>query len=158
MEQVPKRGMSKGCMIALIIGIVLLVIVIALGITCYLKRDAVIKWGTQSALTMVKAEVAKAPVPGVNSEHFGVIVDSFLTRIAAEPLNYEKYQLFVPVMQKIGADKQIDKDEVSQLIDAVVTYFPDLEPLRAGIMEEAPTAVEPDSAAAPAPDSAPVTQ
>jgi len=158
MEQVPKKGMSKGCMVALIIGIVLLVIVIALGITCYVYKDSVIKWGTQSALTMVKAEIAKTPVPGVNSEKFGVIVDSFLTRVAADTLDYKKYQLFVPVMQKVGADKQIDKDEVSQLVDAIMTYFPDLEPLRAGIVEEAPTAVEPDSASAPARDSAPVTQ
>ena len=156
MEQVPKKGMSKGCMIALIIGIALLVIVIALGITCYLKRDAVIKWGTQSALTMVKAEIAKTPVPGINSEKFGMIVDSFLTRFAADTLDYEKYQLFVPVMQKVGADKQIDKSKVSQLVDAVVTYFPDLEPLRIGIMEEVPAGIESDSATAP--DSTPVTQ
>jgi len=158
MEQVPKKGMSKGCMVALIIGIVLLVIVVALGITCYLKRDAVIKWGTQSALTMVKAEIAKTPVPGVNAEKFGIIVDSFLTRIEAEPLDYQKYQQFVPVIQKIGADKQVDAAEVSQLVDAVVTYFPDLEPLRSGIVEETPTVVEPDSASAPATDSVPVTQ
>ncbi len=158
MEQVPKKGMSKGCMVALIIGIVLLVIIIAIGITCYLKRDSFIKWGTQSALTMVKAEMAKTPVPGVNTEKFGVMVDSFLTRIAAEPLDYQKYQSFVPVLQKIGGDKQIDQAEVAELVNAVVTYFPDMEPLREGVVEAAAGDVAPDSVTVPAPDSTPVTQ
>jgi hypothetical protein len=153
MEQVPKKGLSKGCMVALIIGIVLLVIAIALSITCYLKRDAVIKWGTQSALTMVKTEVAKTPIPGVSSEKFGIFVDSFLIRIEKEPLDYQKYQVFVPVMQKLGADKKVDQTEVKELVDAAVTYFPDLEPLRDGVLEAVPETAAPDSAAAPATDS-----
>jgi hypothetical protein len=157
MEQVPKKGLSKGCMVALIIGIVLLVIVIALSITCYLKRDSVIKWGTQSALTMVKTELAKTPVPGVNSEKFGVVVDSFLARIQAEPLDYTKYQTFVPVMQKLGADKKIDRNEVKELVDAAVTYFPDLAPLAEGVIDESVPATV-DSAATTTVDTAPASK
>lgn len=156
MEQVPKKGLSKGCMVALIIGIVLLVIIIALSITCYLKRDSVIKWGTQSALTMVKTEIAKTPVPGVNTEKFGMVVDSFLARIQAEPLDYTKYQAFVPVIQKLGADKKIDRNEVKDLLDAAVTYFPDLGPLTEGIIDES-VPMTTDSTAAPV-DSTPVSK
>ena len=158
MEQVPKKGLSKGCMVALIIGIVLLVIVIALSITCYLKRDAVIKWGTQSALTMVKTEIGKTPVPGVNADKFGIIVDSFLTRMQGEPLDYQKYQLFVPVLQKLGADKVVDRGEVKELVDAAVAYFPDLAPLSEGVLEAVPTDVMPDSSVVPVVDSTPVAK
>jgi len=157
MEQVPKKGLSKGCMVALIIGIVLLVIVIALSITCYLKRDSVIKWGTQSALTMVKTELAKTPVPGVNGEKFGVVVDSYLARIQAEPLDYNKYQVFVPVIQKLGADKKIDRNEVKELVDAAVTYFPDLAPLAEGVIDESVPATV-DSAATTTVDTAPASK
>ncbi|PWB72590.1 hypothetical protein C3F09_06385 [candidate division GN15 bacterium] len=157
MEQVPKKGMSKGCLVALIIAIALLVIVIALSITCYLKRDAVIKWGTQSALTMVKTQLSKTPVAGVNTEKFGAIVDSFLTRIETEPLDYARYQPFVPILQKVGGDKKIEKGEIAELVDAFVKYYPELEPLSVGVIEETPAATPPDTAAAK-PDSMPAAQ
>lgn len=158
MESVPKKRMSKGCMVALIIGIALLVIVIGLSITCYMKRDSIVKWGTQSALTMVKAEIAKTPVPGVNTEKLNIVVDSFLARVAADPLDYQKYQSFVPVMQKIGTDKQIDQAEISELVDAIVVYYPDLEAFSAGVVEQTEAPVVPDSTIATPTDSAPVTQ
>ena len=75
-----------------------------------------------------------------------------------EPLDYQKYQLFVPVLQKLGADKVVDRGEVKELVDAAVAYFPDLAPMSEGVLEAVPTEVMPDSSVVPFVYSTPVAK
>jgi len=134
MEQVPKKKLSKGCLVGLIVAGALVVIAVVLVVLVFSKRDDVIKWGTRSAMQMVKAEIAKAPLTGVDTARFGALLDSFVARVNIAPMDYDKHSTFVPVLQKITADKKIDASEVSELRDAIVTYFPDLSSVSQGIV------------------------
>ena len=114
----------------------LVVILIILIAVLFAKRESVVKCGTKSAMQMLKSEVATSKLEGVDTVRFDALLDSFIVRVDRDTLNLEKHQAFLPVLQKITADKKVDAAEVTELTAAVVTYYPDLEPISVGIVEK----------------------
>ncbi|UCD64398.1 MAG: hypothetical protein JSW34_02885 [Candidatus Zixiibacteriota bacterium] len=136
-----KKGMSKGCLIALIIGIVFVVLVIAAALTCYLKREDVAKFGASTVLTSIKTMVADQGTPGVDTVRFNAVVDNFMEKLDAEPLDGERFSEFFTEIQPVPSDGAVDSLEAQMVLEAMFNYYPELKDLY-------PVEEVPDTAAA----------
>ena len=126
-QQQQRKGMSKGCLIALIvIGVVVVLAIIAI-VVCYAKRDELVKYGTAQLVGGVKAELAKNPIEGVDTVQINALSDAFIERFeAAEQIDYAKYGDFARKIQAIMEDKTLDSAEVGQYVQAIVDFYPEL--------------------------------
>jgi len=126
-----KGAMSKGCLITLIVvGVLIILAVIALAV-CYAYRDKLAKAGVEVMVSGVKTELMEHPVEGVDTVQFNAVADGFMERLdAAEGFDAEKSQELLATVQAVMSDKELDADEVGDLMDGMVAYFPDLEALR----------------------------
>jgi len=124
-----KRGMSKGCLIALIVvGVLVLLLVIA-GITCYLKKDELAKYGAVTLVNSIKAELNNTPVEGVDTVKVNAVADAFVNELNEKELDYDKYKRLIQTVQGIMSDKKVDSAEAEEFVRAMTEYFPELEEL-----------------------------
>jgi uncharacterized protein YejL (UPF0352 family) len=140
-EEVQKKGMSKGCLIALIVvGALVLLLVIA-AIVCYAKKDDLARYGAATLVNGVKTELHKNPVEGVDTTQINVVAAAFLEKLNESKLDYNKYGRFMQSIQPILEDKKVDSVEAEKFIQAMVEYFPELkERLPAKEVEDTTTA------------------
>jgi hypothetical protein len=140
MENTQSKGMSKGCMIGLIVGgAILVIVIVGLG-TCWYYKDDLAKMGAATVVEGFKTELGDHQYEDVDTVQFNAMADAFLERLdQQEPLEWEPYGAFMQSIQNVMADQQFTADEVPGVIDAFVQYFPDLEAMR-------PTAEEPEPA------------
>ena len=131
--EVPKKRMSKGCLIALIVVGVLLLLVIIAGITCYLKKDELVKYGTTAMVTSIKTDLNENPVAGVDTVRVNAITDAFIEKLNESEVDYDKYGHFGQTLQAFQSDEEIDSAEAEQFVQAMIEYFPELEDLVAPI-------------------------
>ncbi|HUV30097.1 MAG TPA: hypothetical protein VMY05_03250 [Acidobacteriota bacterium] len=126
MEQTQKKGLSKGCLVALIIVAVLVVIIVVAGLTCWYYKDDLAKMGATTGVSGVKDLMAQTPPEGIDTAQFNALADAFLVKLNEEPLDYEKYAGFMQALQGVIDDKAISTDEAERLADAMIVYYPDL--------------------------------
>jgi len=130
MENAPKKGMSKGCLVALIIAGALVVVAIILMVTCYIYKDDLAKMAAGTLVNGLKAELAKSAYPDVDTVQFNSMADAFAERLDEEkPLNFENYSVFMGTLQAVMGDKKFGADEVTVVQEAFVLYYPELEKL-----------------------------
>jgi uncharacterized protein YejL (UPF0352 family) len=140
-EEVQKKGMSKGCLIALIVvGAVVLLLIIAV-IVCYAKKDDLARYGAATLINSIKTELRKNPVEGVDTAQVNAVADAFLDKLSESKIDYNKYGRFMQSIQSIPADEKVDSIEAEQFIRAMIEYFPELkERLPAKEVEDTTTA------------------
>ena len=130
MNEEPKRkGMSKGCLIGLIVLAVVVVLVVVAGIVCYSKRDEIMRFGMATLVTQVKAELANNPIEGIDTVAVNAMTDAFVEKINASEIEAEKMGLFGQAVQEIMGDQVLDSAEVWVFLRAMTDYFPELEEL-----------------------------
>ena len=127
MEGTQKKGLSKGCLVALIIAGVLLVIIIIAGITCYIYKDDVMKMGMVTIINGFKTELVNNPVEGVDTAQFNMISDAFIAKFNESKIDYENYGPFIQSLQAMMSDKKVEADEVAHLKNMMLDYYPELE-------------------------------
>lgn len=139
MENTQSKGMSKGCMIGLIIGGALLVLCVLLLATCWYYKDDLAKMGAVTLVQGLKTELATNPEDDVDTVQFNSISDAFIERLNAdEELDWaESYVVFMTTIQAVMEDQQFTADEVPTVVDAYVQFYPELADMR-------PTAEEPE--------------
>lgn len=122
-----KPRMSKGCLIALIVAAVLIVLVIVAMITCYAKKDEIMKFGVTTLVAGVKQMVAESPIEGIDTVQVNALSDKFTERLNSEEIDAERFSIFFQRIQNIATDKVVDSVEIVELMDAMIEYYPDLE-------------------------------
>ncbi|UCC43880.1 MAG: hypothetical protein JSU65_12290 [Candidatus Zixiibacteriota bacterium] len=145
MEPAQKKGMSKGCMISLIIVSVLVLIVIILGITCWVYKEDLAKMAGITAVESVKTMVAENPPEGIDTTQFNAVTDAFIGKINADSLSMERYAEFMQAVQPMMSDQEISAEEAEWWMSTIVEYFPDLAGLYQPV-EVPDTTVPADSA------------
>ena len=140
--EVPKKRMSKGCLIALIVVGVLLLLVIIAGITCYLKKDELVKYGTTAMVTGIKTNLNDNPVAGVDTVRMNAIADAFIEKMNESEVDYAKYGSFGQALQALQSDQEIDSAGAEQFVQAMIEYFPELEQLLPAVEIEDSTYIE----------------
>ena len=134
-----KKGMSKGCLVALIVVGVLLVMIIAAVAVCYWKKDELLKAGTNAMINSIKTELQSNPVEGADAERFNRVADAFMARMDSTDIDLQKYGAFAQEVQAVMQDKVIEPEEVEDMIQSMVQYFPELESI--AVPDEMPEAV-----------------
>ncbi len=124
---VQKKGMSKGCLVALIVVGALLLIFIIAGITCYFKREDIAKYGTTVLITQIKQKISEQPIEGVDTVQFNAVADAFVTKLKETKLDYQKFGPLMQVLQQFQSDMSVDSADVAALLEEMVKYSPDLE-------------------------------
>lgn len=127
--QPEKKGMSKGCLVALIVGLVLLVLVVGAGLVCWYKKDAFLKAGTVTMVNSITAELANNPVEGVDTVLVNQVASGFITKINESEIDLQQFGQFAQDIQRLMDDKVVDADEADQFIDMMVDYYPELRDL-----------------------------
>lgn len=142
------KGMSKGCTVALIVVGVILVLVIALAVTCYFYWGDAVKMSANALVGEAKTVLAQDPPEGVDTVQFNALADAFVERFDPENLRPDEYG---PMLSQFGEaikDKRLTADEVQQMSDAMVLLYPDLQryvapveeiPLESDMLDEVDT-------------------
>ncbi len=118
--------MSKGCLVALIVGLVLLVLVVGAGLVCWYKKDAFLKAGTVTMVNSITAELANNPIEGVDTVLVNQVAAAFITKTEESEVDLQQFGQFAQDIQRFMDDKVIDADEADQFIDMMVEYYPEL--------------------------------
>jgi len=105
-----------------------LLLVIA-GITCYLKKDELAKYGAVTLVNSIKAELNNTPVEGVDTVKVNAVADAFVNELNEKELDYDKYKRLIQTVQGIMSDKKVDSAEAEEFVRAMTEYFPELEEL-----------------------------
>jgi len=124
--QPEKKGMSKGCLVGLIVGLVLLVLVVGAGLVCWYKKDALLKAGTVTMVNSITAELANNPVEGVDTVLVNQVAAAFIAKTEESEVDLQQFGQFAQNIQRLMNDKVIDADEADQFIDMMVEYYPEL--------------------------------
>jgi len=112
-----KKGMSKGCMIALIVAGVIAVIIIALGIVCYVYQDQLVEWGMEKSLGMISAEM-KANLPeGITEDDIDNAINKFKQMIKDKKIETTEIQTLAVKIQEVMEDKKLDTSEVREIFE-----------------------------------------
>ena len=132
MEQAQKRGLSKGCLVGLIIIGILVVIIVIGAITCYVYRADLTKKAGSTALVGVKDMVAENPPEGVDTVQFNALTDAFLTQLDQDDFGDDdtKMQRFGMFLQKVTSlmgDGEVSAEDVKAVSEAMVDFYPSLE-------------------------------
>lgn len=126
-EQMQKKGMSKGCMVALIVVGVVVVLIMAMAVTCWMKRDDLARFAVRTLIESSKTQLAENPDDGIDSERFNAMADAFMMRMDSTELDYVKYQAFLEKIKEIPGDQVVDSTEVVLFMESMAEYFPELE-------------------------------
>lgn len=126
-EQIQTKGLSKGCTIALIVGGVIFVLVVALIILLITKPDAFTSWAYSKAVISEKRVIAEADLPGIDTIEVNRIADEFLAKVDTARYTQVELMPFVKFVQDGGMDEKVDSAEVVAFLNAMVESFPDLE-------------------------------
>jgi len=131
MEQVQKKGMSKGCLVALIIVGALLLIVVIGALSCWFYRVELARMGAVTMMNQVKQMVAENPPENIDTAQFNSLVDGFVGKLEEDEVADKDTTLmqmaeFMQVMQRIVEDKAIDESEIDQLRNTMVSFYPEL--------------------------------
>lgn len=126
----PRKGMSKGCMVALIVVGVLLILVIAASVVCYIKRDDIFRGGLTMGVNQVRAKIVKDAPAGVDTVWVANVAEAFNAEIQNRSL--EDLQADPVAMQQLGemmqaraSDDAIDSTEAVNFVRAMIEVFPE---------------------------------
>ena len=136
-EEIQKKGMSKGCMVALIVVGVLFIMVVIAGVTCWMKKDALVKYGVKTAVLQIGSLAAKNPQPGVDTTMINSFVTEFTEKLDADTaVNLELLAVTIQKIQYIPQDEMIDSIEAIEMIKTLSEIYPELSEFVPPVMEE----------------------
>lgn len=121
-----KKGMSKGCMVGLIVVGVMVVMIAAAAVTCYMKRDALMKFGITTSIESVGTRLETDPIAGIDTEQFKQLSSAFLEKFAVDTIDLERASELGYLMQDVAPNDEIGAKEVNALMAAMITFYPDL--------------------------------
>jgi hypothetical protein len=112
-----KKGMSKGCMVALIIVGIIAVIVIAAGIVCYIYKDEIIQKSMQAMVGVMSDELKANLPPDISEEEADQTLNRFNEAVRNNEVKPAQLQQLAVMFQGMMEDKKLDTAESRQLIN-----------------------------------------
>lgn len=129
MEQVvEERGMSKGCVVGLIVAGVILVLIIAFAVTCWIYKDDAMRFGLRTMLSGAKTELAKDS-HGMDTVSINQFFDTFAERLDSVKIDDPRTQDLFQTLSQVASDGKLDEEETTKMMEAMANYYPDMRPL-----------------------------
>ncbi len=126
----PRKGMSRGCMVTLIVVGVLLILFIAASVVCYIKRDDIVRGGLTMGVNQVKGKIVTSAPQGVDTVWVAEVTEAFNAEVQNRSL--EELQVKPVAMQQLGemiqaraGDDDIDSAEAVNFVRAMIEVFPE---------------------------------
>ena len=115
------KGMSKGCLIGLIVVGIIVVVVAIIGVssTCIEKTSL-------TSEAQVKEMVAENPPEGIEPEQFNEFADAFVEKLKAGEIDPQRTALLIQQVSGYMSDKKIDADELQMIKKDMAEIFPEL--------------------------------
>ncbi|SYZ73676.1 hypothetical protein TRIP_C30113 [Candidatus Zixiibacteriota bacterium] len=113
----PKKGMSKGCLITLIVASVILVLVVAMSVVCYVKRDAILEWSMAKMVDTAQTDILNDLPEGYTADDVNKICDDFKTALKEKKVHADEVRNLATMFQDVLKDKKIDKDEAKTFLE-----------------------------------------
>lgn len=127
--QAPKKGMSKGCLVAIIVAIVLLLFVGGIIVYTIYNGEDVIKFSVATVLTSSKQMLVESDVDGVDTVQYNAIIDNFNKMLYSDSLiDVKKGADLLSKLQSVIADKKIDSAEVTDILQVLTSTYPEIVP------------------------------
>lgn len=141
MENAQKKGMSKGCLVGIIIAAVIVVIVLIGIALIYFYKDDIGKFGAVTLAEGIKSSLAADPVEGVDSTRVNAVIDAFVKKVnEGTEDNLVTLSAFMQQVQTVMSDRKVDADEIETAMDAMIDVYPDLDTIwRPYVPEETET-------------------
>lgn len=136
MEQPKKQGMSKGCMVGLIVGGIILVLILVALVTCWYYKEDIMKMGAATAVRGLQTQLVENAPEGVDTTQFKALTEAFVQKVNAEKLDPEKYADFFSTVQELMRKDTITVDDVRAIEDAMIMYYPELDEYRLALPGE----------------------
>ena len=128
MTEEKKGGMSKGCVVGLIVVGVIALIVILGGVVCWVYKDDIMRMPAKAAVTSMNEYLTDHEVEGVDPQVFKTVSDDFLVRLQEEePMRYDEYGQFIQEIQALASQQEFTADDYELMLNAMVDYYPELE-------------------------------
>jgi hypothetical protein len=130
MEDARKGGLSKGCIVGLIIAAVLVVIVVTVVVLIWVYKDEAVKMGASAIATQMKQVVVKTPVEGVDSVQVNRIADAFVAKVKSdEKPDLQGLALLIQQVSPLISDGQITAADFAVVSEGMARAYPDLKAL-----------------------------
>jgi len=128
MDTTPRKGLSKGCLIGLIAGLVIIVLLIAFFVMVYVFRDSLVKAGATASVSEVKKVLATAPPAEIDTVQFNSLADAYIDKVNLDTaVEFQPLAVFVQQMTDALKDRKLDREEVMTAAAAMISRYPDLE-------------------------------
>ncbi len=114
-----KKGMSRGCLIGLIVAGILVIIVIGSGIVCYVYQDELLEWGLEKTTEMIALEI-KANLPEeITEQDVDELFEKLKQAIKHKEIDPSKIQKLATQFQMYLEDQKIDEDEARAIMEEI---------------------------------------
>ncbi len=126
--EVKERGMSKGCVVGLIVAGVILVLIIAFAVTCWIYRDDAMHFALNTMLNGAKTELTKESY-GMDTVAVNKFIDTFAERIDSVKIDDPATQDLFQTLSQVASDGKLEEAELQKMMEAMANYYPDMRPL-----------------------------
>lgn len=109
--------MSRGCLIALIIVGIIAVIVVAVGIVCYIYQDQIVEIGLNKLSETVASQIKENLPEGYTAEDVDKVIEDFKQAYKDKKIDQEEIQRISAMFQNMLEDKKIDQDEAEEFLE-----------------------------------------
>lgn len=122
----PKKGLTKGCTIALIVGGVVLVVLAGIIILIMTKGE---KWAYKMAASTERSYIMANPINGIDTVAVNKVADEFLKNLEVGEIESEKMIPFGSFVTQFATDTKVDSAEVAAFVQAMIECYPELAAL-----------------------------
>ncbi len=119
----PKKGLTKGCTVALIVGGVVVVVIAGIVLLLMFKGE---KWAYKMAANTERTLIMSKPIEGFDTVAVNKVAGEFLKILESGEVVTEKMLPFAGFVQQFATDTKIDSTEVAAFIQAMIDCFPEL--------------------------------
>lgn len=125
--QPEKKGLSKGCTVALIIGGVAVVLIAAIIIVLVIKGKDVAKWAYVQAVENEKTLIMQNQIPGIDTMAVNSVADGFKQKLESPDFEFDQVMSFQGFVQQYATDNKIDSLEAVSFVESMIDCYPELE-------------------------------
>ena len=128
----PKKGLTKGCTIALIVGGVVIVVLAGIIILIMTKGE---RWAYKMAANTERTLIMAKPIDGIDTIAVNKVADQFLKNLEIGEVDSEKMIPFGSFVTQFATDTKVDSAEAVAYVHAMIECYPEL----AELYQPAPT-------------------
>jgi hypothetical protein len=121
-----KKGLTKGCTVALIIGGAVIVLIAVVVILIVANRDKVARWAFVSAVNTERALIMANSIDGIDTVVINKVADEFIKNLEVGEVDPEKMTPFGDFVAQYVKDMKVDSAEAVAYVQAMIECYPEL--------------------------------